>query len=212
MPSLLADIADHNSRMDLDNIGNNSVLHRWWKQISIVAWSFFIIFQIAIGCDRYLSTQPLCPYTDKDYPDWYWYTCFSCLGGFILIWLVLAIKLFQLERGPHQVPLLVALSIVSMGTIATFLSLVFVWGGVCIDVLNVASPAAIWGEWMACGPLLLFITLTIVDKPNLSAWDWSFMITFFTCLLTGFFIIIPQSYGAGAFWLTISCLTYIPVL
>jgi len=38
------------------------------------------------------------------------------------------------------------------------------------------------------------------------------MSTFFVCLLAGFLIVIPQSYGMGAFWLTVSCVTYIPVI
>eukprot|EP00596_Hydrurales_sp_CCMP1899_P003636 CAMPEP_0119051700 /NCGR_PEP_ID=MMETSP1177-20130426/73233_1 /TAXON_ID=2985 /ORGANISM="Ochromonas sp, Strain CCMP1899" /LENGTH=828 /DNA_ID=CAMNT_0007031009 /DNA_START=692 /DNA_END=3175 /DNA_ORIENTATION=+ len=99
-----------------------------------------------------------------------------------------------------------------MGTVATILALCFEWGGVCIDVLGVASPAAIWGEWIASGPLLIFITVTIIDKPHLTRLDWFFMITFFLCLVAGFLIIIPQSYGLGLFWLAVSCLTYVPVL
>ena len=38
------------------------------------------------------------------------------------------------------------------------------------------------------------------------------MVTFFICLITGFFIIIPSSYAMGVFWLTVSCVTYLPLL
>jgi len=121
-------------------------------------------------------------------------------------------KIINTTRGDERVPYLIAINIVSMGTLATVIALVFNWGGVCIDELGVASPAAIWGEWCACGPLLVFITVTLVDKPDLSRVDWFLMVTFFLCLVTGFFIIIPQSNSMAIFWLVVSCLTYVPML
>jgi signal transduction histidine kinase len=202
--------ADHNIKVKCDE----SLLTRWWIPFCVTSWIIFIAFEIGVGLDRMYdkNRQVLCPHSDKDYGEWYWRTNYACLGGFVLILCVLIMKLLQLKEGSKRVPLLVAINIVTMGTIATFLALCFEWGGVCIDVLGVASPAAIWGEWIACGPLLLFITVTIVDKPQLSRMDWFFMITFFLCLLAGFFIIIPQPYGAGVFWLLVACLTYLPIL
>jgi signal transduction histidine kinase len=99
-----------------------------------------------------------------------------------------------------------------MGLIATILAVTFEWGGTCIDILNVASPASIWGEWCACGPLLIYINVTIIEKGQFSKIDWILFICFFTCLIAGFFIIIPSSIRVGQFWLTVSCITYIPVL
>ena len=42
----------------------------------------------------------------------------------------------QIEDVADKVPHLVAFNIVSMGTLATFLSLILNWGGLCIDVLG----------------------------------------------------------------------------
>ena len=42
--------------------------------------------------------------------------------------------------------------------------------------------------------------------------DWFMMGTFFLCLITGFFIIIPSSEALGIFWLVVSCVTYLPLL
>jgi hypothetical protein len=189
-----------------------SLLEKWWLHFTVGGWIIFLILELSVGFDRFFSKRPLCPHSDHYYPEWYWRTNFGCLGGFILILCVLFMKLFQLKPGSKRIPLLVAFNIVTMGTVATILALCFEWGGVCIDVLGVASPAAIWGEWIASGPLLIFITVTIVDKPHLTRLDWFFMITFFLCLVAGFLIIIPQSYGLGLFWLAVSCLTYVPVL
>ena len=65
---------------------------------------------------------------------------------------------------------------------------------------------------MACGPLLIFITVTIVDKPAIGVMDLFMMGSFWVCLATGFFIIIPSDIALGQFWLAVSCITYIPVL
>ena len=193
-------------------LDTQSVLHRTWKPIIACAWAYFIVWQIAIALDREYSPAPLCPYSDQGYGQWYDRVMFFVLGGFVLIWLLLVVRIVQFESGRKRLPLVVALNIVSMGTIATFLAVVFEAGGTCIDVLNVASPAAIWGEWIACGALLIYITVTIVDRPGLTWKDWGLMGTFTMCLITGFFIVPAQPIGSGQFWLFVSCITYVPVL
>ena len=60
--------------------------------------------------------------------------------------------------------------------------------------------------------MLIFITVSIVDKPALSVTDWSMMVLFWLCLVAGFLIIVPSSVAAGQWWLAFSCATYIPVL
>jgi len=52
----------------------------------------------------------------------------------------------------------------------------------------------------------------MVDKPELSKTDWFLIFMFFLCLITGFFIIIPQPYGWAMFWLVVSCVTYLPLM
>ena len=195
-----------------NEVYENSVLFRTWKPACAAAWTVFITFQVFIGANRAFSPDPLCPYSAEDYGDTFWYINYSVFGGFLLILFVLVMKTFQVGHTAKAVPLYVACNIVTMGSIATFLILILEWGGFCVDVLNVASPAAIWGEWIACGPLLIYITVTIVDKPDLTPTDWALMICFFVCLVTGFFIIVPESYAIGVFWLVVSCVTYIPVL
>lgn len=114
----------------------NSITCRTWRPACVGAWSFFLIFQVLIGYDKYKSVQPLCPYSDFEYPRWYWYICYGVLGAFIIIWFVVLSKISQIENLEDKVPHLVAFNIVSMGTLATILALVLNWGGVCIDVLG----------------------------------------------------------------------------
>lgn len=81
----------------------------------------------------------------------------------------------------------------------------------CICI-RVASPAAIWGEWCACGPLLIYVVVALDNKLELTKMDCFLMGTFFVCLITGFLIIIPSPEAVGKFWLIVSCVTYVPVL
>ena len=80
--------------------------------------------------------EPICPYSDQDYPSWYWYICYGVLGAFVIIWLVVMGKISQIKRLEEKVPHIVACNVVSMGTVATVLALCFNWGGLCIDVLG----------------------------------------------------------------------------
>jgi hypothetical protein len=68
------------------------------------------------------------------------------MGAFAMIWCALFMRILSITDASKRVPYIVAFNIVSMGTIATALALVWNWGGVCIDVLGVASPAAVWAE------------------------------------------------------------------
>ena len=94
------------------------------------------MYQALIGYDRFKSADPLCAFDDHDYPLWYWHTCYAVLGAFVIIWLVVLSKISQIHQLEDKVPHLVAFNIVSMGTLATILALVWNWGGLCIDVLG----------------------------------------------------------------------------
>lgn len=74
---------------------------------------------------------------------------------------------------------------------------------------SVASSSNIWAEWVACGPLLVFITVALDHKSQLSRTDWVLMVSFAICTIAGFLIIIPGSYGVGVFLL--SCVQYCPI-
>jgi hypothetical protein len=53
-----------------------------------------------------------------------------------VIWAALLSKILQSKVGPERVPYFTAFNIVSMGTIATMLAVIFDWGGICIDSLG----------------------------------------------------------------------------
>ena len=191
---------------------NQSALFRYWKVGCIQAWLCFIFFEAYVYYDRKNSAKPLCPHSDKDFGAVYWYINYAVLGGFVITLMSMITKLLYSDPLFETVPILVAVNIVSMGVIATTLALVFEWGGVCIDQLNVASPAAIWAEWIATAPLIVLVVVTVVDKKDLSSWDIVVMTSFFLCCVFGFFIVYEQPRSLALFWLSLSMLTYLPML
>ena len=128
----------------LQGLQNNSVMFLHWKTACTAAWSLFIIMQYYLWYDRTYSVSPLCSYSDEDYGGLYWYIIFAVFGGFAMIWMALVVKFFLFNQSGELVPVLMALNIVSMGSIATLWALFIDEGGVCVDVLGVASPATIW--------------------------------------------------------------------
>lgn len=95
-----------------------------------------MVFEALMGYDKLVNENPLCPYSDKDYGSWYWYTCYCVLGAFFFVWVMLLLKLINCGPSRERIPFFTAFHIVSMATVSTFLSLVFEWGGVCIDLFG----------------------------------------------------------------------------
>ena len=65
---------------------------------------------------------------------------------------------------------------------------------------------------MAGGPLLVFLCVTLVDKPDLTSADYFHILTFWLNLVMGFLIIPQQPYWLAVVWLTLSILFFLPML
>ena len=74
------------------------------------------------------------------------------------------------------------------------------------------TPAALWGDWLANGPVLIFFIIALDVKSNLSRMDWIFITSFFFCLLSGFSIILSPSYTLALVFLVIAMILFLPVL
>ena len=98
--------------------------------------AIFVVYEVIIGADYLTSNSPLCPYSDRMYSFWYHVVNYFVLGGFCFTWSILLIRIYQAPEGNERVPFITAFSIVSMGTVATILAVVFNWGGVCVDQLG----------------------------------------------------------------------------
>lgn len=139
------DVSTHETEVN-KTLENESILDKLWSPVCIYSWFIFTAMQLGVGYNRMYNASPLCFHTAKHYGIAYFNTYYICVGGFILTLSSLVMKLWRLKGG-QRVPILVSINIVSMAMIATTLTLVVEWGGVCIDGLGVASPAAIWGEY-----------------------------------------------------------------
>ena len=107
-----------------------------WKNTYFTAWILFIFFEILIEVDYLFSKHPLCRYSDKEYPQWYWIFCYTILGGFLISWMLLLVRIIYAKSGNGSETVFIAFNIVSMGTLATAIALIFNWGGICVDALG----------------------------------------------------------------------------
>jgi hypothetical protein len=41
-----------------------------WHRFGLASWFIFIVFEIAIGFDRYYSIEPLCPHDHRVFGEW----------------------------------------------------------------------------------------------------------------------------------------------
>lgn len=183
----------------------------WAMPLCICSWGFFVSYELAIGLDRILSTEPLCPHSDSEYGPWYNQLLSMVFGGFVWMLVHLIQRIIAADReGAHTIPMMVALNIVTIATVCTFLATVG-WGGTCIDKLNYASHASLWGEWIACGPLVVYTILAISDEPDLTREDWFILGSFTVCLIAGWVIIPEQPMGWAWFSFAVSCVAYMPM-
>ena len=182
-----------------------------WKPIIILSWSVYASFQIPLILDYTYNPNPLCPYDHYDYPQWYWYSNYTCLGGIVTLWINICFRLLKENHSQLTVPIYITLNIITMTMLSYILSIALNWGGICIDQLNVATPAVIWGEWIGNGFVLMFITMTINRYTPIMNIEWLMMVIFSICMFCGFLIIPDQPRILAQFWLCLSCLLYLPV-
>eukprot|EP00597_Dinobryon_sp_UTEXLB2267_P000315 CAMPEP_0170071948 /NCGR_PEP_ID=MMETSP0019_2-20121128/9712_1 /TAXON_ID=98059 /ORGANISM="Dinobryon sp., Strain UTEXLB2267" /LENGTH=654 /DNA_ID=CAMNT_0010280681 /DNA_START=58 /DNA_END=2022 /DNA_ORIENTATION=+ len=121
-------------------------------------------------------------------------------------------RIYLIKSSGDRTAYLIFFNVLSIAMITMILTVATNWGGVCVDVLGVASPAVLWGEWCACGPMLLFSVLFPSNKTQITRMDITLQILFFTCLVSGFLINLPQPKWMGGVWLCVSCLTYLPFI
>lgn len=178
-----------------------------------VSWMFFVPFQIWIGLDKMLSVKPLCPHSDEEFGNAYWYTLHATAGGFVLMLLYMLQRNFTTAHrdASNAAAKMIVINVLVMSTISALLTTLG-WGGLCIDKLDYASHAPMWGEWIGCGPLVLFAVLTIEETAEIGRHEWIVVVCFLTCLVAGFCIIFSQPIESAWFLFVFSAAAYTPVM
>jgi signal transduction histidine kinase len=80
----------------------------------------------------------------------------------------------------------------------------------CIDILNVASSPYLWGEWIACSPLLIYSNCLITAE-ELTKHDIGIIASYSFSVVLGFLFFTASSKALAQFLLTIAFLTFIPL-
>lgn len=189
------------------------VLQKWWKTLIACSWAIFLSYEAAIGLDFYLSEFPICPHVPDNYHIMYWEGMYFIMGGFCMILASIIVRFVTTNENDTDKFFLywISLHIITISCISTLLTIVYNWGGICMDGLHVASSAAVWGEWFACSPLILFITITMPSNDRIRTKDIILIVTFMLALFLGFSIIYVSSI-AGIFLFCIATLCTVPTL
>ena len=69
-----------------------------------------------------------------------------------------------------------------------------------------------WSDWISNGPMIVFLTIALTQKKELSRVDCFIMFSFFVCVVCGFLPIIPQPRWLAYLWIAISSVSCLPVL
>ena len=76
-----------------------------------------------------------------------------------------------------------------------------------------ATPAVVWGEWFAAGPIIfVIISTTIIGKSEMDCIDWLLVNSFILTILFGFLLIFVTDPVGAIICLALSFLAYIPQL
>ena len=105
-----------------------------------------------------------------------------------------------------------ATTISTIAGTASFLTSNVNYGGVCVDILGVSSPAAQWSEWLVCVPLMTYMIVSMEEKPGLTITDYTIILLMGLSVLVGFLMNLPVTYGGGVFLFIIGCLCLMGVL
>eukprot|EP01035_Chromulina_nebulosa_P069362 gene69362-biopygen28413 len=69
-----------------------------------------------------------------------------------------------------------------------------------------------WAEWFSNSPTIVFLTISLTGKKNLSRTDWAIIASFFMCIVFGFLPIVPQPQSLAYVWVALSAIACVPVL
>ena len=194
-----------------------SVRERWSGTIVLVSWILFVAYEVLIGLDHNLRRTPLCLYKSSivPFPTWYNDVQYAVLGGFAAIYLALFFQVlefvFEKRRWPSA-PLFLAFHAVSIALASIVAAAVWNVGGLCVDMLGVTTQAAVWGMWFTSGPIVVFITLTIIDRSSLSRLEWLTIAGVGLGVASGFVVLVPQPSQSAEFFLALAFALFSPSL
>ena len=79
---------------------------------------------------------------------------------------------------------------------------------ICRDALGMNTPNCQWPEWLIAAPLLVYITIAIEDKSELTVEDFAIIILMFLCILIGFMMnfFVDLVWGIILFILSTLCM------
>ena len=100
-----------------------------------MAWIVYFCYEIGLIVNGF-SQHPLCPYDPANYGSFYGFACAVALSGFFFTLIMLVAKVIQTRSEKERISNFIAINIVLIGLVSTFLAIFFNVGGICVDSLG----------------------------------------------------------------------------
>lgn len=190
------------------NSSRNSLLCRQWKYVLPSTLVSYIVLQSLNGYFKF-NGHHVCDY-DKYHnrPLWVQKTTLGVFLCFIfgMIFVILRHLKINQTYQPEKFSSVVAnLTIQFIAGSSACLTYFFEWGGICKDDFGVVTPGAIWPEWLASGPLLVWFAISCEHKSILSWSDITTIGLMEISIFLGFLLIFRMSFIVKSIILFLSC-------
>ena len=184
-----------------------TLISRQWHYVMPTCLAAYIFLQILFSTQTHFCSRI------EPFADWTFHvgvgvaSCF-CLSVCCNVINAFAVESWAQKETEHLRAVYAGAATMSM--IAGSSSVVTLLGDtVCRDAFGLETPKSQWPEWLIAAPLLVYITIAIEDKRNLTIEDATIIFLMFLCVLFGFLMNVHVSltWGIVLFVLSSLCMT-----
>lgn len=167
----------------------STLLSKQYHYVCPAAILIYITLQLLIGLKSGLGE----PTDDVAIGTRVYYFYNASGTSFIVSAIQQIVKIFEcrLRPGNHRTSESIYTAVLTVNSIAAsafLLTFIMNYGGICTDVFGVVSTTPQWAEWLVTVPLMVYMTLTIEDKPALTTRDKMILGVFVLAIAFGFLL------------------------
>ena len=184
-----------------------TLLSRQWHYVMPTCLAAYVLLQILLSTQRRFCNH-MEPFAEWTTHVGYGVASCFCLSICCNVVNAFAVESWAQRETEHLRAVYAGAATISM--IAGSSSLLNVFDDtVCRDALGLDSPKSQWSEWLIVAPLLVYITIAIEDKRNLTVEDITIIFLMFLCVFLGFLMNadVNMMWGVVLFVFSSLCMT-----
>ena len=173
-------------RLDSPSSNEGTLISRQWHYVMPISLLLYVVLQVSLSTQSSVCDLPI-PFADWTYLVGI--AVASCFGLSVCYHVSngLSVESWAQKETEHLRGVYAGAATMSIiAGSSTVLYLSRFGTHVCRDALGMDTPGVQWPEWMVAAPLLVYITIAIEDKSELTVEDYAIIILMFLCILFGF--------------------------